>query len=106
MMIANVDNDIGESWQWSASGFVPIAAANETYKLGINYVIYALTTLKRQSALFGYAAYDAQSPSAAPLPELSWPRRSPLPHSNRPTTSRSPTGSRPVATRSSPSCTS
>ncbi len=43
MFIANVDNDIGESWQWSASGFVPIAAANETYKLGVNYVIYALT---------------------------------------------------------------
>ena len=24
IVIANVDNDIGESWQWSASGFVPI----------------------------------------------------------------------------------
>jgi hypothetical protein len=43
MLIANVDNDIGESWQWSASGFVPITAANEVYKLGVNYVIYALT---------------------------------------------------------------
>jgi hypothetical protein len=43
MLIANVDNDIGEAWQYSASGFVPIAAANETYKLGVNYVIYALT---------------------------------------------------------------
>lgn len=43
LLIANVDNDIGESWQWSGQGFVPIAAANETYKLGINYVIYALT---------------------------------------------------------------
>jgi hypothetical protein len=43
MVIANVDNDIGESWQWSGSGFVPIAAANETYKLGVNYIIYALT---------------------------------------------------------------
>jgi len=43
MLIANVDNDIGEAWQWSASGFVPISAANETYKLGVNYVIYALT---------------------------------------------------------------
>lgn len=43
MVIANVDDDIGESWQWSASGFVPIQAANETYKLGINYVVYALT---------------------------------------------------------------
>jgi hypothetical protein len=43
MVIGNVDNDIGESWQWSASGFIPISASNETYKLGINYVIYALT---------------------------------------------------------------
>ena len=43
MVIGNVDNDIGESWQYSATGFVPIASANETYKLGINYVIYALT---------------------------------------------------------------
>jgi hypothetical protein len=43
MIIANVDDDIGESWQWSASGFVPITAANETYKLGVNYIIYALT---------------------------------------------------------------
>ena len=43
IVIANVDNDIGESWEYSAAGFVPIAAANETYKLGINYVIYALT---------------------------------------------------------------
>jgi hypothetical protein len=43
ILIANVDNDIGESWEYSAAGFIPIAAANETYKLGINYVIYALT---------------------------------------------------------------
>jgi len=43
LIMANVDNDIGESWQYSATGFVPIASANETYKLGINYVIYALT---------------------------------------------------------------
>jgi hypothetical protein len=43
MVLANVDDDIGESWQWSASGFVPVSQANEIYKLGINYVIYALT---------------------------------------------------------------
>ena len=29
--------------EYSATGFVPIASANELYKLGINYVIYALT---------------------------------------------------------------
>jgi hypothetical protein len=43
MMIGNVDNDIGESWQWSASGFIPITSSNELYKLGVNYIIYALT---------------------------------------------------------------
>lgn len=43
ILMANVDNDIGESWQWSGQGFVPIAQANEIYKLGINYIIYALT---------------------------------------------------------------
>lgn len=43
MVIGNVDNDIGEAWQWSAAGFIPISASNETYKLGVNYVIYALT---------------------------------------------------------------
>ena len=43
MIIANVDNDIGESWEYSAMGFVPVASSNEMYKLGINYVIYALT---------------------------------------------------------------
>lgn len=43
MMIGNVDNDIGESWQWSGTGFLPAAESNELYKLGINYVIYALT---------------------------------------------------------------
>jgi hypothetical protein len=43
IMVANVDNDIGEAWQWSASGFIPIPESNETYKLGVNYIIYALT---------------------------------------------------------------
>jgi hypothetical protein len=43
MMVANVDNDIGESWQWSATGFAPVNTYNELYKLGVNYMIYALT---------------------------------------------------------------
>jgi Domain of unknown function (DUF4159) len=43
LVLANVDDDIGESWQWSAAGFVPVSQANEIYKLGINYVVYALT---------------------------------------------------------------
>jgi hypothetical protein len=43
MVIANYNNDIGEYWEWSDTGFFPIELSNEAYKLGVNYVIYALT---------------------------------------------------------------
>jgi len=43
MVIVNYDNDIGEYWEWSDTGWVPIDISNEAYKLGIDYVIYALT---------------------------------------------------------------
>ena len=43
MMLANVDADIGEFWQWSGTGFAPVDVSNEAYKLGVNYLIYALT---------------------------------------------------------------
>jgi Domain of unknown function (DUF4159) len=42
MAIINLNQDIGEYWQWSGSGFA-IAPSNEAYKLGVNYLIYALT---------------------------------------------------------------
>lgn len=43
MVMADVDNDIGESWQWAPQGFIPVDSKNETFKLGVNYIIYALT---------------------------------------------------------------
>jgi hypothetical protein len=43
MMLAGYMQDIGESWQWSGSGFVPVDVSNEAFKLGVNFVIYALT---------------------------------------------------------------
>ncbi len=43
MVIANYNNDIGEDWEWSGTGFYPIELSNEGYKLGVNYLIYALT---------------------------------------------------------------
>lgn len=43
MVIANYNGDMGEFWEWSDSGFVPIDLSNEAYKLGVNYVIYTLT---------------------------------------------------------------
>ena len=43
MLVANYNNDIGEYWEWSDMGYVPIELSNEAYKLGVNYVVYALT---------------------------------------------------------------
>ena len=43
MAIVNYNNDIGDYWEWSDAGFVPIELSNEAYKLGVNYVMYAFT---------------------------------------------------------------
>jgi hypothetical protein len=43
MVLANYNNDLAEYWEWSATGMFPIANTNEAYKLGVNYVIYAMT---------------------------------------------------------------
>jgi hypothetical protein len=43
MVIANYNNDIGEYWEFSDTGWLPIDLSNEAYKLGVNYVIYAMT---------------------------------------------------------------
>lgn len=41
MVIVNYNNDIGDYWEWSDAGWVPIDLSNEAYKLGVNYVVYA-----------------------------------------------------------------
>jgi hypothetical protein len=43
MMVANRDGDIAEFWEFSDQGFFPLDLSNEAYKLGINYIVYALT---------------------------------------------------------------
>lgn len=43
LAIINYNNDIGDAWEWSNTGFIPIALTNEAYKLGVNYVVYAMT---------------------------------------------------------------
>jgi hypothetical protein len=43
LLIANVNNDIGESWEWSDTGFIPIDLTNRAFRLGVNYFVYALT---------------------------------------------------------------
>jgi hypothetical protein len=43
LVIANYNADIGDYWEWSDSGWLPIPLSNEAYKLGINYIFYAMT---------------------------------------------------------------
>ena len=43
LAILNVNNDIGEFMEYSATGFFPVDITNDAYKLGVNYLIYALT---------------------------------------------------------------
>jgi hypothetical protein len=43
LFIANYNNDVGEYWEWSDTGWTPIDLSNEAYKLGVNYIVYALT---------------------------------------------------------------
>lgn len=43
MVVVNFNNDIGESWEYSNTGFIPIELSNEAYKLGVNYIVYAMT---------------------------------------------------------------
>ena len=43
LAIADYNNDISEYWEFSDTGMFPINESNDAYKIGVNYVIYALT---------------------------------------------------------------
>jgi Domain of unknown function (DUF4159) len=43
MAIAGLNQDLGEYWEYSDTGVVPIDLSNEAYKFGVNYFIYGLT---------------------------------------------------------------
>ena len=43
MAVANVNNDLGEYWEFSDTGYAPVDLSNEAYKFGVNYYIYGLT---------------------------------------------------------------
>ena len=43
LLVANDNNDLGEYWEFSDTGWVPIDLSNEAYKFGVNYIIYGMT---------------------------------------------------------------
>jgi hypothetical protein len=43
MAIADYNNDIGDYWEWSAEGLYGEAGTNDAYRVGVNYIVYAMT---------------------------------------------------------------
>lgn len=43
LVVINFNTDVSQYWEFSATGFRPVDESNQAYKLGINYLIYALT---------------------------------------------------------------
>lgn len=43
LAVANHNQDVGESWEFSDTGWIPIELSNNSFKLGVNYVIYSMT---------------------------------------------------------------
>jgi hypothetical protein len=43
LAIANYNHDLGELWEFSDTGYMPVDLSNEAYKFGVNYVVYAMT---------------------------------------------------------------
>ena len=43
LAIANFNNDIGDYWEWSAEGLYGDAGTTDAYRLGVDYLIYAMT---------------------------------------------------------------
>ncbi len=42
MAVVNHNQDIGESWEFSNTGYVPVEQANNSYKIGINYILCSM----------------------------------------------------------------
>lgn len=43
LLVANYNHDLGELWEYSDTGFVPVDLSNDAYKYGVNYIVYAMT---------------------------------------------------------------
>jgi Domain of unknown function (DUF4159) len=43
LAIAGFNSDMSEFWEWSDTGYAPVEANNEAYKLGINLFMYGIT---------------------------------------------------------------
>jgi hypothetical protein len=43
LAIVNHNSDLAEYWEYAATGYFPVDITNEAYKLGVNFIVYAMT---------------------------------------------------------------
>ena len=43
MVAISLNSDIGDSWEWSDSGEYPLKYSSLGLRIGVNYVLYAMT---------------------------------------------------------------
>jgi hypothetical protein len=43
MALANYNNDLGDYWEWSAENLYGADPTNDAYRVGVNYIVYAMT---------------------------------------------------------------
>lgn len=43
LAMINHNSDLAEYWEWSDTGMFPVDFTSEAYKLGVNYIVYAMT---------------------------------------------------------------
>jgi hypothetical protein len=43
LAVAGAGGDIGDLWEWSDRGYFPVDPTNDAYRIGVNYIMYALT---------------------------------------------------------------
>ena len=43
LAMINFNTDVSDFWEFSGEGFYPVSESNEGFKLGVNYLVYALT---------------------------------------------------------------
>ena len=42
MVLANHNSDLAEYWEWSTDGLFPVDPTNDAFRMGVNYIVYAM----------------------------------------------------------------
>lgn len=43
LLVASYNHDLGDLWEYSDTGMMPVDLSNDAFKYGVNYIVYAMT---------------------------------------------------------------